>query len=101
MRLIDFTAARNRVVCSTKFQHLDIHNATGMSPDRSILNQIDHIVIDGRRVSSVLDVRTFRGPNIDPDHYLVVAKFRLRINASRSTRSVLQFKIIVGNPIVY
>ena len=28
VRLIDFTAARNMVVCSTSFQHLDIHKDT-------------------------------------------------------------------------
>ena len=55
MRLIDFVAARNMAVCSTKFQHLDIHKATWMSSDRSIFNQIDHIVIDGSHVSSVLE----------------------------------------------
>ena len=75
MRLIDFTAARNMVICSTKFQHLDIHKATWMSPDRLTLDQIDHIVIDGRHVSSVLNVYTFRGPNIDLDHYLSQPSF--------------------------
>ena len=33
MRLIDFAAASNMVVCSTKCQYLDIHKATWMSPD--------------------------------------------------------------------
>ena len=78
MRLIDFSAARNMVVCIIKFQHLS---------DRSTSNQIDHIVIGGRHVSSVLDVRTFKGPNIRSDHYFVAAKFRLRINGSRSAPS--------------
>ena len=67
--------------------HKDIHKATWTSPDQSTLNQIDHIVIDKRHLSSVLDVRTFRGPNIDFDHYLVAVKFRLRVSASRSGRS--------------
>ena len=58
-----------------------------MSPGRSTSNQIDHIVIDERHASSVLDVRTFTGPSIDSDHYLVAAKFRLRIRASRTARS--------------
>ena len=44
-------------------------------------------MIDGRHASSVLDVRTFRGPNVYSDHYLVAAKFRLRISASRTARS--------------
>ena len=95
MRLIHFVAARNMVVCSTKFQHLDIHKATWMSPDRSTSNQIDHIVIDGRYVSSVLDACTFRGLNIDSDHYLVAAKFLLRISASRSARSTAFRKLDV------
>ena len=30
------------------------------TPDRSTFNQIDHIVIDGSHVSSILDVSTFR-----------------------------------------
>ena len=32
---------------------------------------------DGRHVSSAVDVRTFRGPNIDSDHYFVAAEFQL------------------------
>ena len=95
LRLIDFAAARNMVVCSTRFQHLDIHKATWLSPDRSIRNQIDHVVIDGRHASNVLDVRTFRGPNMDSDHYLVAAKVRLRISASRIARSSAQRKLDV------
>ena len=31
--LIDSAAVRNMVVCSTMFQHRDIHNATWLSPD--------------------------------------------------------------------
>ena len=77
------------------FQHLDIHKATWMSPDRSTFNQIDHIVINGRHVSSVLDVRTFRSPNVDSDHYLVAAKFWLRISASRTVRSSALRKVDV------
>ena len=38
-------------------------------------------MINGRHVSSVLDVRRFRGINIDSDRHLVAAKFRLRISA--------------------
>ena len=35
VRLIDFAAARNMHVCSTRFQHIDIYKATWLSPDRS------------------------------------------------------------------
>ncbi|XP_050745641.1 craniofacial development protein 2-like [Drosophila biarmipes] len=68
LRLIDFAAARNMVVSSTRFRNLDIHKATWLSPDQNTLNQIDPVVIDGRHASSVMDVRSFRGVNIDSDY---------------------------------
>jgi hypothetical protein len=51
-------------------------------------NQIDHILVERRRHSNVLDVRSFRAADCDSDHYLVVAKFRerLAVNKQRSHR---------------
>ena len=64
-----------------------------MAPNRSTRNQIDHVVIDGKHVSNVLDVLTCRGPNIDSDHFLVAAKVRLRISASREFSAQLSDKL--------
>ncbi|XP_062135135.1 uncharacterized protein LOC133844877 [Drosophila sulfurigaster albostrigata] len=94
-RLIDFSAARNMVVSSTRFRHLDIHKATWLSPDQKTRNQIDHVVIDGRHASSVMDVRTFRGVNIDSDHYLVAAKIRMRLCRAKNVRPITQRKLDV------
>jgi hypothetical protein len=46
-------------------------------------NQIDHILMDRRRHSSILNVRFLRGADCDSDHYLVVAKVRERLAVSK------------------
>jgi len=56
---------------------------TWTAPDGKTHNQTDHILIDGRWHSSVLDVRSFRGTDCDTDHYLVDAKVRERLEVNR------------------
>ena len=83
IRLTDFTSSKNMVVASTLFNHKDIHKMTCRSPDWRTYNQIDHLLIDARHVSNVMDVRTFRGANIDSDQYLLISKIRSRISNAR------------------
>jgi len=73
------------VIKSTTFLHRNIHKCTCTSPDGNTHNQIDHILIDGRWQSSILDVRSCRGADCDTDHYLVVAKVRERLAVSKKT----------------
>jgi hypothetical protein len=56
------------------FPHHNVHKFTWTSPDGKTHNQIDNILIDRRRHSSVLDVKSFRAADCDTDDYLVVAK---------------------------
>ena len=49
------------------------------SPDGTTHNQIDHVLIDMRWHSSVLDVQSFKGADCDTDHYLMTAKVRKRL----------------------
>jgi hypothetical protein len=60
---------------------------TWRSPDGQIFNQIDHLLIDARHVSNVMGVRTFRGANIDSDHYLLTSNIRSRISDARKAYS--------------
>ena len=65
------------------FLHRNIHKYTWTSPDGRTHNQIDHILIDRRWQSSILEVRSCRGADCDTDHYLVVAKVRERLAVSK------------------
>ena len=87
-RLIDLAVSNNMVISSTYFPHKNIHKTTWVSPDGITKNQIDHVLIDGRHCSSILDVRSCRGPNIDSDHYLVKVVFRARIRTKINDKVV-------------
>jgi hypothetical protein len=65
------------------FPHRSIHNYTWTSPVGKTHKQIDHILIDTRRHSSIQAVRSFRGADCDSDHYLVVAKVMERLAVSK------------------
>ena len=73
VRLVNFATSKNLVVKSTMFPHRNIHKYPWTSPDGNTHNQIDHVLIDRRRQSSILDVRSFGEADFDTDHYLVVA----------------------------
>jgi hypothetical protein len=83
VRVVNFVPSKNFVVTSTMFPHLKIHKYTWTSPPGNTHNQIDHVLIDKRRHSSILDVRSFRGADCDTDHYLVVAAVRERLAVSK------------------
>ena len=65
VRLVNFATSKNLVVKSTMFPHRNIHNYTWTSPDGTTNNQIDRILIDRRRHSSILDVPLSGGCKIE------------------------------------
>jgi exonuclease III len=83
VKIVNFATTKNLVVKSTMFPHRKIHKCTWTSPEGSTHNQIDHILIDRRRHSSIPDIRSIRGADCDTDHYLVVAKVRERLAVSK------------------
>ena len=72
VRIINFTTSINLVVNSTMFLHRNNHKYTWTSPKGKTHNQIDHILINRRWHSVILDVRSFRGADSDTDQYLEV-----------------------------
>jgi hypothetical protein len=76
VRVVNFATSKNLLVKSTMFPHRNIHKYTWTSPDGKTHNQTDHVLIDSKWHSSILDVRSFKGADCDTDHYLVVAKVR-------------------------
>jgi len=53
----------------------------------------DHILINRKWYSDILDVRIFRGASRDAQHYLMVAKFRERLAASQQAAQKLDEEI--------
>jgi hypothetical protein len=76
VRAGNFATSKNLVVKSTVFPHRKIQKYTWTPPDGKTHNQIDYVLVDRRRQSSILDARSFRGADCDTDHYLMAAKLR-------------------------
>ena len=76
VRIVNFGTSNNLVLKSMMFLHWNIYKYTWTYPDGKTYNQIDHILLDRRWHSSILDVWSFREADCDTDHYLVVAEVR-------------------------
>ncbi|XP_024884727.1 craniofacial development protein 2-like [Temnothorax curvispinosus] len=92
-QLAESTALR---IMSTSFPHKDIHKGTWRAPDGRTTNQIDHVLVNRRRRSSILDVRVCRHANCDSDHYLVKVKVRQKIFGSNKDKRKKRLKWDVG-----
>jgi hypothetical protein len=56
VRVVNFATSKDLVVTSMMFSHQNIHKCNWTSPDGKTHNQIDHILIDRRWHSSILNV---------------------------------------------
>ncbi len=78
-RFVDFCANNNLVIGGTIFPHKRIHKQTWVSPDSMTRNQIDHVTINRKWRSSLQDLRVYRGADVNSDHYLLIAKIKLKL----------------------
>jgi hypothetical protein len=73
------------IIESTYFPHKNINKDTWQSPDRRTNNQIDHVLVDGRHASSIMDVRSCRAADCDSDHHIVRIKCQQKISKYKNT----------------
>jgi hypothetical protein len=70
------------------FIHKKIHKGSWRTPNGNAINHTDHILIDARHRSNLLDVRVFCRMNVDLDHYLIGSKTQARIARSKLEKGV-------------
>ena len=78
-RLIEFCQENILVTANTLFQQHKRRLYTWTSPDGQHRNQIDYILCSQRWRSSIQSAKTRPGADCDPDHELLIAKFRLKL----------------------
>jgi endonuclease/exonuclease/phosphatase family metal-dependent hydrolase len=83
LRVANFATSKNLVVKSNMIPHRGSCKYTLTSSGVKTHNQIDHVLIDKRQRSSILNVPSFTGADCDTDRYLVAAKVRERLAVSK------------------
>lgn len=68
----NLAARKGMIISSSKHKHPKNHK-TWTSPNQIFHAQIDHILINKRKQSSMKDVRTYREACADSDHFMVTA----------------------------
>ena len=96
-RMIDFAITKNMVISSTLFLHKRIHKDTWKAPDETTSNQTDHVMIDSRHATDILDVKSCRGAVCDSDHYMVKIKYRQWISTIGKLSAQRNIKYNVEN----
>ena len=73
------------------FKHKGIHKTTWLSPDHHTKNEIDYISISSRWRSSLQDIRVYRGADCGSDHFLLIAKLRLKFKRLKQAEKQMIF----------
>ena len=80
LRLINFAESKNMRISFTFFLHKNMHKGNWKSLGQTIINQIDHVLIENRGATSIMDVRSFWSAYCGTDNFLFKSIFRSRIN---------------------
>lgn len=66
---------------NTTFSHKKIYKDKCKLPDGITVIQIDHVLIQKRFRSCINDVHSYKEADCDTDHYLVVKKFKFKLQS--------------------
>lgn len=87
-RLIDFCIMNNLIITNTFYEHKDIHKYTRVVESRRERSIIDYVLVNRKFRNEVKDTRVRRGAEIYSDHFLVLAKIKIREAKCRPGREV-------------
>lgn len=97
INLINFAISRGMNISSTQFPRKNINKHTWISPGGRYTSQIDHVLINNRYKSNVTNVKSYRGADVDSDHYLVIGVFKSKMTAKwnneRKSKTTRKFDI--------
>ena len=77
-RLCDFGSANGLVITATIFLHKEIHKLT-LVATRITVNQIDHVLVNERLRTPILDTIVMIGADVYSNHYLVRTRIRFKL----------------------
>jgi len=82
--------SRGMNISSTQFPRKNIYKHTCVSPGGRYISQIDHVLISNRYKSNITNVKSYRGADVDSDHYLVIGVFKSKIAAKWNNKRKLK-----------
>ena len=71
---ITFAILKTLLVKSTYFEHKDIQKYKWISQDGRTLNQIDHVLVNRRGHTNIMDIKSYRRAEGDTKYQLVITK---------------------------
>jgi hypothetical protein len=93
VRLLSFANSYNLKVAGSYFRHKPAHSLTWYSNDGRTRKALDHILVRNRWLTSVQNVRAYRGTSLSSDHKLVVANLQLHLKARRKHPKERKFDV--------